>query len=293
MSMHFQSCHAVPALSLSHIFFRQQQQQPRLTALRLEVWLRSLLCSADQDHSRFDASFDIEKSFPDVFQTARVLARAIARHASAFVASVRHSQGRGAPPPGALYPPSSDSGSGSARPLRLDLDLDRVKLEPVDNGKGKGKGKGKGRLDSPRQALAGRLNGAPAAGALVSWVSGIVRTAQQYRRWLPWQAFADELRELVLELLSARRYLVDAVDADVDADGDGGAAGEASLEAEAAVFAVCELLLAWGEEGEVRTRGSVGIVLFLVPRYDMLSDSSLCATRKRSTKDHHAQKVST
>lgn len=215
------------------------------------MWLRSLLHGAD--HSRFDAAFDIEKSFPDVFRTARVLARAIARHASAFVASAsgsaRHSRGRGAPPSGAFYlpppPPCSGSGSGAAGSIRLD----RGKQEPMDNE----------RLDSPRQALAGRLQGAPAAGALVSWVSSVVRTAQQYRQWLPWQPFADELRELMLVLLmlSARRN--HHGDAD---DGDGGvdATGGASLGAEAAVFAVCELLLAWGEEGEVRTRGSPGFV---------------------------------
>ena len=203
------------------------RQQP-LTALRLEVWLRSLLCSAD--HSRFDAAFDIEKSFPDVFRTARVLARAIARHASAIVAGNKLNQGErgGGPTHHAPYPFGSGGGSGAAELLRLD----RIEREP----------EGGERLDSPRRALAGRLRGAPAAGALVSWVSSVVRTAQQYRRWLPWQAFADELRELVL--LSAPRQ-------SVGGDGDAGRGG--ALEAEAAVFAVCELLLAWEEEGEVRT----------------------------------------
>eukprot|EP00903_Cladosiphon_okamuranus_P018376 g16903.t2 len=208
-------------------------RQPPLTALRLEVWLRSLLC--DVGSSRFDVSIDMEKSFPDVFRTARTLARAIARHASSLVTGAV--QGSGGTPPNGYHPAYLAGDSG-------DLEL----LRPYSvNTAGGGDGGGDrvqeagvvGRLEPARRALAGRLQSAPAAGALVSWVSSIVKTAKQFEPWLPWQAFADELRELVLQ--SVRQH-AGGCDEDVGA-------GRA-LAAEAAVFAVCELLLAWTEKDE-------------------------------------------
>lgn len=222
--------------------------RPPLTALRLEVWLRPLLCDADSYSSRFDVGFDIETWFPDVFRTARTLARAIARHASCLVTGA--GQGPGAPPLSGYHPAYSGGGSGGLELLR-----------PYSvNGASRGDGGGRSRkqepgvverLESPRGAMAGRLQSAPAAGALVSWVSSVVKTAKQYERWLPWQAFADELRELVL--LSVRQQPAHRA-----GGGDGGAAGGKALAAEAAVFAVCELLLAWTERGEVRTDGLSG-----------------------------------
>ena len=213
---------------------QQQQQQQPLTALRLEVWLRSLLCDADSS-SRFDVGLDMDKSFPDVFRTARTLARAIARHASSLVSGA--GQGPGAPQPNGngyhpTYPGSGSCGLGLLRPYSA-------------NGGGDGSGSREQepgvaeRLEPARGALAERLQSAPAAGALVSWVSSVVKTAKQYERWLPWQAFADELRELVLR--SVRQQTE---------GGDGGA-----LATDAAVFAVCELLLAWKETHQVRAAG--------------------------------------
>lgn len=215
-----------------------------LTALRLDVWLRSLLCDADNSH--FDVGLDIEKSFPDVFRTSRTLARAIARHASALVTG--SNQDERAPRPNGYHQPSYSGGdSGGVERLRPNF----------VNGTGVGDGGGDRRrqepavdelLESPRRALAGRLQSTPAAAALVSWVSSVVKTAKQYRQWLPWQPFADELRELVL--LSVRQRSVHQA-----AGGDGGGAGGRALAAEAAVFAVCELLLAWEETPAVRIDG--------------------------------------
>lgn len=226
---------------------RQQQQQP-LTALRLEVWLRSLLCDADSSSRRFDVGFDIDQSFPDVFRTARTLARAIARNASSLVSGAAAGQGLGAPLlDGNGYRSAyrgSGSGSGGLGVLRP---YSTNGAGGGDGGGGRGQEPGVAdRLEPARGALAGRLqSAAPAAGALlVSWVSSVVKTAKQYERWLPWQAFADELRELVLQ--SVRQQAE---------DGDRGAGGGRALAAEAAVFAVCELLLAWTERDEVRTDG--------------------------------------
>lgn len=221
-------------------------RQP-LTALRLEVWLRSLLCDADS--CRFDVGIDIEKSFPDVFRTARTLARAIARRASSLVTGADQGEGTLLHDDG-YHPPYSEGGSGG---------LERLRPHVVNGPRGGGD-RGSGRqktgvvdgLESPRESLAGRLGTSPAVGALVAWVSSVVKTAKQYERWLPWQAFADELRELVL--LSVRQQ--PGVRQTESARGD--AAGGGALAAEAAVFAVCELLLAWSEKGEVRRNGLDG-----------------------------------
>lgn len=225
-----------------------------LSALRLEVLLRSLLCDADS--SLFDTGVDVEKSFPDVFRTARALARAIARHASSLVTSA--TPGPGAPPPGGYHPAAYSGGGAGGVAL----------VRPYSvSGAGRGGGGGGGsrtqetgaveRLEWPGGSLAGRLQSAPAAGALVSWVSSVVKTAKQYGRWLPRQAIADELRELVL--LSVRQQPVHSAEG-----GGGDAAGGRALAAEAAVFAVCELLLAWRESDEVKMDGVTGIKFCLV-----------------------------
>eukprot|EP00752_Nemacystus_decipiens_P015153 g13499.t1 len=223
-----------------------QQQRP-LTALRLEVWLRSLLCDADSG-SRFDAGSDIDKSFPDVFRTARTMARAIARHASSLVHFVHFADaaGRG---PGVMplligngyHPAYPGSGSGVPGLLRP------YSAIGADGGEGGGNWRKEPgvvqRLEPARGALAGRLEGVPAAETLISWVSSVVKTAKQYQRWLPWQAFADELRELVLQIVRQQAEGYDG------AAGGGGGTGR-TLAAEAGIFAVCELLLAWVDTDE-------------------------------------------
>ncbi|CAM9243868.1 unnamed protein product, partial [Hapterophycus canaliculatus] len=209
-------------------------RQP-LTALRLEMWLRPLL--RDGAGPGFDTGEDIEKSFPDVFRTARTLARAIARYASHLV--TRGSQGVRSTVTNSYFSQSAagfgnvelpgptsfvahDGGpSGGTRTQEIEAD---------------------GRLDTPRRALAARLRKSPAAQALVSWVPSIVKTAKQFRPWLPWQPFAEELREL----LSVREHLV----AEQAGGGSGAVAEGNTLAAEAAVFAVCELLLAWEGTGQ-------------------------------------------
>ncbi|CAM9924413.1 unnamed protein product [Scytosiphon promiscuus] len=211
-------------------------RQPPLTALRLEMWLRPLL--HDAAVPGFDAGEDIEKAFPDVFRTARTLARAIAKHASNLI--TRGSQGIGPPLMDGYYSQSA-GGFGGVEVTRP------VSFLPYDTGPTVGAsrqgGAAEGRLEAPRRALAERLQRSPAAPALASWVSSIAKTAKQFRRWLPWQPFADELREL----LSARQRLVP----EQQAGGDGGAEMEGkTLAAEAAVFAVCELVLAWEEAGQ-------------------------------------------
>lgn len=99
------------------------------------------------------------------------------------------------------------------------------------------------RLIPPRRSLFARLRELPAGAALGNWVSSIVNTASRYRRWLPWQVFSDELRQLVL-LLTEKPMPMDAAGGD-----DRGMCGQVAIVA--AVFAVCELLLAW-DAGQVR-----------------------------------------
>lgn len=205
------------------------------------MWLRHFLC--DADGARFGVHVDLKHQVPDVFRTARTLARAISRHASALISSdLSDAGGQPIGHHGYLF----DAGFGGVESRGDDF-------TNGDNANGRrGGGEAEhavdGGLKPPRQALAGRLRGAPAAGALVSWLSSIVKTAEKYRQWLPWQAFADELRELML--LSVRQR----------ARAPGGGRGDdkqAPLGAAASVFAVCEILLAW-EGGEVRNACSIG-----------------------------------
>lgn len=237
-------------------------RQP-LTALRLDMWLRSFLCSAE--NSRFDAGFDIEKSFPDVFRTARTLARAIAQRASALVTNGNNQGEQGPGSNGYQTPYPGSRGYDVAELLRPDF------VNGNSNGDGGGNSRqGVGaaeRLEPPRQALAGRLQSTPATGELISWVTSVVKTAKQYRQWLPWQPFADELRELVL--LSVRQRSVQEAAA---CGGDGEGAGGRALTAKAAVFAVCELLCAWEETPEVGIDGftawrSVDFIFIIFPQY--------------------------
>lgn len=224
-------------------------RQP-LTALRLEMWLRPLL--GDAAGPSFDTGEDIEKSFPDVFRTAQTLARAIAIHASYLI----H---RGSP---GVRSPLTQGYAGGFGGIEFSRPSSYV---ACDDGSSCGTSKqgfqADGRLEAPRRALAGRLQKSPAAPVLISWVSSIVKTVKEFRRWLPWQPFADELREL----LSARQHPAP----DQTGGGGGGAAAEGkTFAADAAVFAVCELLLAWEEAGQVRTNhfqfvlGGIGRSLF-------------------------------
>lgn len=206
----------------------------RLTALRLELWLRSLLHDVDGDYSGLDV--ELKNSIPDVFRTARTLARTVSRHA---FATVTGGEGDGA-------------GANGHHPFRRDCDFGSVESirRSYSNGDGRDRREGTeqehavdGTLEPPRRALARRVPSALRTGALMSWVSSLVTIIRQYRQWLPWQAFADELRDLVL--LSVRRT-VQTGGAHQNGTGEGPPASAAAL------FAACELLAAW-EGGAVRT----------------------------------------
>lgn len=207
--------------------------------------LQSLLC--DVGGSRLIGDMDIEKSFPDVFRTARTLARAIAHHASALV--TRTNQGQEAWRTNDYH--RFQSGGGGFEGVD-------PRWPSVVGGSCSRDGEGAchRQLELPRRALAGRLQHSPAAAALTSWVSSIVKTVKQFRRWLPWQPLADELRELVLR--NARQKPV----RQLVSGGERNETEGVALAAEAAVFAVSELLLAWDEGGEVRTDG-----VFLICRF--------------------------
>ncbi|CAM9799813.1 unnamed protein product, partial [Ectocarpus sp. 13 AM-2016] len=223
---------AVRTESESHVWHSDHSRQ-QLTALRLEVMLQSLLC--DVGGSRLIGDMDIEKSFPDVFRTARTLARAIARHASALV--TRTNQGQEAWRTNDNH--CFQSGGGGFEGVD-------PRWPSVVGGSCSRDGEGAGhrQLELPRRALARRLQHSPAAAALTSWVSSIVKTVKQFRRWLPWQPLADELRELVLQ--NARQKPV----RQLVSGGERKETEGRTLAAEAAVFAVSELLLAWDEGGE-------------------------------------------
>ena len=238
----------------------------QLTALRLEMWLRSFLCDA-AGGGRFGTGFDLNL-IPDVFRTARTIARAVSRHASALITAGNQgdgaggnenrrfcsADGSGGVEPSLLFQANgagdqggdarandyrrffSDDVSGGVEPFQLytangDSDYRGAagEREPLVIGE----------LESPRRALIGRLGGVPQAGAFVSWVSSLVKTVKQYRRWFPWQPFADELRGL---LRGVREQPGPAA-----GRGDGGGVGrrDAAPAAAAGMFAACELLLAW------------------------------------------------
>lgn len=233
----------------------------RFTALRLELWLRKFLCDSDVDwchgtgHS-VGFSESSQFSLPDVFRTARTLARAVSRHASFFIMG----NGQDASSSGGWANDSFSNVSFSNSALRLhagngacpDPSQQRrlgVNCHSRDCHQRRSEGRTgfEASLNPPRRALVARLQGVPAAGALGVWVSNVVKTAARYRRWLPWQAFSDELRRLLL--LRTRQPLPMASN-----DDNCVAGGDAA--AVAATFAVCELLLAW-DGGQVRAAVSV------------------------------------
>ncbi|CAM9873686.1 unnamed protein product [Ectocarpus fasciculatus] len=216
----------------AHVWHSGHSRQP-LTALRLEMMLQSLLC--DMGGSRLIGDMDIEKSFPDVFRTARTLARAIAQHASSLV--TRTTEGEEAWRSNDYHRFQSGGGAFEG----VDPRWPGVVGGNCSRG---GEEASHRQLELPRRALAGRLQRAPAAAALTSWVSSIVKTVKQFRRWLPWQPLADELRELVLR--NARQQPVKQL----VTGGERDETERMTLAAEAAVFAVSELLLAWDEGGE-------------------------------------------
>lgn len=131
--------------------------------------------------------------------------------------------------------------SSGARPLRvIGATLDRHGDPDRDSGEGSASDES---LGPPRQELYKRLERAPGAQALVAWASSLIKTARQYVKWLPWQPFAAELRQLLL--LDMR----ESVEGRTGASRQRGAHGPTNAAA-ATVFVVCELLLAW-EGGEV------------------------------------------
>lgn len=181
-------------------------------------------CDADLCHGSREPG---EFSFPDVFRTARTLAQAVSRHGSAIIMGGSHVTNG---------PVRFHAGNGSfVYTSPHPRQIQRENEHNSDNS---------GALAPPRRALAGRLGSVPAVGALQSWVSGVVKTAARYKRWLPWQAFSDELRQLVL--LQTQQPVPPAMDGC-----EGGSMGD-GVAAVAATVAVCELLLAW-DGGQVKT----------------------------------------
>lgn len=232
------------------------------------MWLRPFLCDAVAGGGRFGAGFDLNL-IPDVFRTARTLARAVSRHASDI--TIADDQGNDARANDYHRRLCADHGSGGVESFPLyqangDVAADRGSAEPFlflrDNDDSGNRGAAVEKeqptavigqlggatrrpvidqLEPPRRALIGRLRRVPEAGALVSWVSSLGKTVEQYRQWIPWQPFADELRGLLL--LGVREQPRTAAGR---VDGGGGGRGDAA--ATAGVFAVCELLLIWQGE---------------------------------------------
>ena len=216
------SCCLVPS---SH---RANRSRHRITALRLELWLRAL-CHSNLRHRGLDSypTFQI----PDVFTTARTLARAISRYADFLVTSSPHGEGQ---PVNGNPRFHSDGPSMGARGNLSNLangakDSLHYAGIPQDGASGSS--------EQPRRALFARLRGAPPADALDSWVSSIVQTVRQFREWLPWQAFADELRGLLQ--LSVREPPARGM------DWEGRATQAEPVAAVAGAYAMCEVLLAW------------------------------------------------
>lgn len=167
---------------------------------------------------------------PDVFSIAQVLIRTISRQALTFVKEDQVAEGTR--PNG--YRLSNGCDSGGIEPIQSSrTDIDNI---------GRG-GEGGHASKKLLERLASLLKGAATAGELASWVSSMLRTAVQYRPWLPWQAFAEELRELVAS--SMKQFVKPAC-------GDEKEAEAKEIAAAASMFAVCELLLAW-DAAEVRS----------------------------------------
>ena len=216
------------------------------------MWLRPFLRDAVAGGGRFGAGFDLNL-IPDVFRTGRTIARAVSRHASDII--IADGQGDDSRANDYHRRFCADDGSGGVESfLRYqangDVAADRGSVEPFlflrDNGNSGNRGAAVEKEQptavigqwggAPRRAVIGRLRRVPEAGALVSWVSSLGKTVKQYRQWIPWQPFADELRGLLL--LGVREQ--------PRVDGGGGGRGDAA--AAAGVFAVSELLLAWQGE---------------------------------------------
>lgn len=202
----------------------------QFTALRLELWLRTQL---RMENLCFQGQ-EVDAWIPDVFRTARALARAISRHTFALGTV---DQGGGMRPDNhSSFHVNGDRCSGDTEGSRSGCFEDEGSTRRDER-------KCEKCLKPPRQALASRLSSLPAAGELLSWVSNVVITAVLYKQWLPWQAFADELRELVLLYIQQPPQAAGGSDKGV---GRGHPAASA-----ASVFAACSLVLAW-EAGEVR-----------------------------------------
>lgn len=197
------------------------RSRQRVTALRLELWLRSL-CHSSSRHGGLDP-YQTAFQIPDVFRLSRTLAKVISQDASSHVISlVRHGQ-----LPNGSHRLQCEGISRSARDIAngaTGFFQDTGCLEADARVSS---------LEEPRQALIGRLRGLPGADALRSWVSGMAQTVRQFKEWLPWQAFADELRELLQHNVQK---------------GNGTQADPVA--ATAAAFALCEMLRAW-EDVEV------------------------------------------
>lgn len=205
---------------ISRCFLARSRQ--RVTALRLELWLRSL-CQSSSRHGGLDP-YQTAFQIPDVFRLSRTLAKVISQDASFHVNSpVR----RGELPNGS-HRFRCEEVSSCARDIANGTKgfcQDTGCLEADE---------GVSSLKEPRQALIGRLRGLPGADALRSWVSGIAQTVRQFKEWLPWQAFADELREVLQH--NVRK--------------ENGTWGD-PVAVTAAAFALCEVLRAW-EDVEVK-----------------------------------------
>lgn len=244
--------HAILVITPAPVYRNRQ----RFTALRLEMWLRKFLCDSDADwcHGTGDSaglSEPSQFSLPDVFRTARTLACAVSRHASYLIMDTSQDGTSSGGWANSSFSNGSFSHSASRSDARNGTCLDPSQQRRLDvNGyncdshqrRSEGRTGFEASLNPPQRALVARLQGVHAVGALGVWVSNVVKTAARYRQWLPWQAFSDELRRLLL-LRTWKPFPM--------ASNGGGAVAGSDAAAVAATFAVCELLLAW-DGGQVR-----------------------------------------
>lgn len=201
---------------ISRCFLARSRQ--RVTALRLELWLRSL-CHSSSRHGGLDPN-QTAFQIPDVFRLSRTLAKVISQDASFHVISpVRCGE-----VPNGSHRFRCEGVSSCAHDI-----ANRTKGFCQDTGCME-VDEGVRSLEEPRQAMIGRLRGLPGSDALRSWVSGIAQTVRQFKEWLPWQAFADELGE-------ALKYNVRR--------GNEAWADPVAATATAAAFTLCEVLRAW------------------------------------------------
>lgn len=226
------------------------RRQP-LTALRLDLWLRSLLRDSDTDVPYASGDLAFVASFPDVFQTARTLARALTRRASSL-AGVTDCVGRNGFRDAHDFPVSdfdlrSKVSDFKERAITGMQRKDIVGVVPDDS------------LPPARRALAGRLSaqtGLSNHRVLESWVTSVAKTVARYKRWLPWQVFAQELRETLLQQFQSPSSLSSSSSSSAYIK-DGKGLPHGDVAAEAAAFAACELVAAWNGQ-EVRQRDGQG-----------------------------------